>query len=322
MTSSTSKQTVPVQKALLHVPPLEELKDVLQKTLSVNFSSVDVSLVDCPDLTAKPWSLAASGICGSSRLADVGGVPNLVPLVDREKIPFFDFDDIARQCELPGAFIIGAGAGSSRFVGVNCELMPNVKTASVTDTGHNNRTKYAKVSEEDGSCILKEYNSKEFSLLANLHLSEGRPGKVLKVDASCRTGSDNFVKVMREGLTHHYGTKPVGIGGVFVIQNSKARVHVMPKFSEKPLDTDDDVAQWLRFYDMDPPLTCLSVFISHDPGLDLRVEHTHCFSDHGKGGHYHYDIFDSQVHYTGYFTPAEFMFRIDQPAVTHTIGRD
>ena len=26
--------------------------------------------------------------------------------------------------------------------------MPNVKTASVTDTGHNNRTKYAKVSEE------------------------------------------------------------------------------------------------------------------------------------------------------------------------------
>lgn len=30
--------------------------------------------------------LDVSGLCGSPRIADVGGVPNLIPLVDKDKI--------------------------------------------------------------------------------------------------------------------------------------------------------------------------------------------------------------------------------------------
>lgn len=29
---------------------------------------------------------------------------------------------VAKECELPGALAIGAGAGSSRLIGVNCEV--------------------------------------------------------------------------------------------------------------------------------------------------------------------------------------------------------
>lgn len=56
--------------------------------------------------------------------------------------------------------------------------------------------------------------------------------------------------------------------------------------------------------------------------MDLRVEHTHCFSTHGDGGHYHEDVTPEQVVYEGYFTPAERLFRIDRPSETHGIGRD
>ena len=56
--------------------------------------------------------------------------------------------------------------------------------------------------------------------------------------------------------------------------------------------------------------------------FDLRVEHTHCFSDHGEGGHYHYDTTPTDVEYHGYYTLAEKLYRIDRPVVTHKIGRD
>jgi len=57
-------------------------------------------------------------------------------------------------------------------------------------------------------------------------------------------------------------------------------------------------------------------------GFDLRVEHTHCFSQHGEGGHYHQDTSPDGVQYLGYLLPAELLFRIDRPQETHRVGRD
>ena len=42
-----------------------------------------------------------------------------------------------------------------------------------------------------------------------------------------------------------------------------------------------EVDEWLRFYQMGPQLTCLSVFLTDDPTkgkMNLRLEHTHFFS--------------------------------------------
>ena len=97
----------------------------------------------------------------------------------------------------------------------------------------------------------------------------------------------------------------------------------MPDFSETPLTTDAEVEAWLHFYHAHAPLICLcGSCVSHDPGLDLRVEHTHVFSSHGEGGHYHYDVTPEDAQYTGYFVLAEQIFRIDAPAETHQVGRD
>jgi len=145
-------------------------------------------------------------------------------------------------------------------------------------------------------------------------LTDGKPSTpVIKVTANHRTGKDNFVTCMRKALVQRYGDKSIGIGGVFLIKAGKADLHVMPEFSNVPLETNEEVTTWFRHYEMDAPLVCLSIFYSHDPGLDLRMDHTHCFSQHDQGGHYHFDVTPETVEYEGYFTLAEQVYRIDKP---------
>jgi len=38
-----------------------------------------------------------------------------------------------------------------------------------------------------------------------------------------------------------------------------------PDFSDKPLNTEEEINDWLTFHDMSAPLVCLSEFVSHDP---------------------------------------------------------
>uniref|UniRef100_A0A8C9KRN9 Chromosome 11 open reading frame 54 n=1 Tax=Panthera tigris altaica TaxID=74533 RepID=A0A8C9KRN9_PANTA len=257
-----------------HVPSLEELVGVLQKGLKDNFADVQVSVVDCPDLTKEPFTFPVKGICGKTRIAEVGGVPYLLPLANKEKV--YDVNKIAKEMKLPGAFILGAGAGPFQTVGFNCEFMPIIQTESEHKSPVNG-SYFAHVNPADGGCLLEKYSEKyhDFgcALLANLFASEGQPGKPTE-------------------------------------------------FSSCPLNSDEAVNKWLHFYEMKAPLVCLPVFVSRDPGFDLRLEHTHCFSHHGEGGHYHYDTTPDTVEYLGYFLPAEFLYRIDQPKETHLIGRD
>jgi len=301
--------------AEMHVPPLDELAKVVSDGLTAHFKGVVAEVVESPDFREPPFHLAAEGINGSPRLADVGGPPYLVPKVQRHKV--YNLTDIADEIKLPGCSFLGAGAGSSRLAGCNCELMPNSNLA----TGEIH-THFAKM--KDGAPVLERYMSNEFGLLANLLATEGKAGKVLKVSASGRAGDLNFITAIRKVMHAHYGEdKPVALGGVFIMDKGQAKLHVMPDFSETPLTTDEEVENWLHFYHADAPLICLcGSCVSHDPGFDLRVEHTHVFSSHGQGGHYHYDVTPVDVEYTGYFVVAEQVVRVDAPKETHQVGRD
>lgn len=308
----------------LHLPGLEELAEVLQKGLKENFADVQVSVVDCPDLTKEPFAFPVKGICGETRIAEVGGVPYLLPLVNRAKV--YDLNEIAKEIKLPGAFILGAGAAPFQTLGFNAEFMVIVQTES-EHTHPMNGSYFAHINPTDGGCLLEQYNQRHHdlgcALLANLFASKGQPGKVIEVQVKRRTGPFNFVTCMRQTLEKHYGDKPVGMGGTFIVQTGKVKAHIMPSdFSSSPLTSDEAVNRWLHFYEMAAPLVCLPVFVSKDPGLDLRLEHTHFFSPHGEGGHYHQDTTPDSVEYLGYFSPAQFLYRIDQPRETHSFGRD
>ncbi|ESO97446.1 hypothetical protein LOTGIDRAFT_214298 [Lottia gigantea] len=299
------------KKADLHVPTLEEAAKVLEKGLKNNFENVSVSVVDCPDLTQKPFNLSSPGICGNERLADVGGPPYLVPQYNKDKI--YDVGKVSEEVGLPGAFVIGAGAGPWPLVGVNSEMICNVKLGKNGQPTVNN-TYIAKVGEKDGKCQQMQIkDSTEFCLMANLLCSEGKQGKVLQVKASKRTGPENFMSSLRKTLDSHYENKSVALGGVFLVETGKATLHIMPDFSKVPLKSDGEVDEWLQYFEMDAPLVCLGELVSRDVNLDLRTEHFHCFSDHGQGGHYHYDTTPDTVSYRGYFTIPHSVYRLDQP---------
>jgi len=160
-------------------------------------------------------------------------------------------------------------------------------------------------------------------LLGNLFLSEGKQGKVLKVSVKKRTGSQgSLTTCMRKTLEANFET-PVGLGGPFVQLAGKVRYHIMPDFSSCLLNSDAYVENWLTFHEFGAPFVNMATLISKDPGLDLRVEHTHGYSKVNKtGGHYHYDTTPQEIEYLGYFSPAELIYRIDAPTETHMIGRD
>ena len=299
-----------VQRVLLSPPTLEELVDPLTSGLLSNFEHVSVSVVPCPDLRQAPFNLAAPGLSGKPRIADVGGPPNLSPLPKFDKK--YSFLDVASLMEMNSrGALLGASAGPFHILGMNSELMPNLSFDGETITS---RTHYAKI-DKNGECVCEGISTPDCGLMANLYGSEGIPGPVLKIEAKIRTGKPNFTETIQNALKFKFGERLISIGGVFVIKKGKANLHVMPDFSKTPLKTGEDVNKWLRYFDMDAPLTCLSVFHSHDPGLDLRIEHTHCFSSHNQGGHYHDDVAPEEVEYEAYFNVAEALYRIDRPGV-------
>ncbi|KAF6026057.1 C11orf54 [Bugula neritina] len=145
---------------------------------------------------------------------------------------------------------------------------------------------------------------------------------VLEVKARTRTGNENFMSAIRKVLAEHYGDQPVALGGTFLLEQGKAKFHIMPDFSTCPVDTEEKLNNWLKFYEYEAPVTAVGYLVSHDPGLDLRVEHFHCFTNRGVGGHYHYDTTPDEVAYRGYFGIADTLYRIDQPPVTSEFGKD
>ncbi|XP_026942435.1 ester hydrolase C11orf54-like [Sagmatias obliquidens] len=156
---------------------------LLQKGLTDTFADVQVSVVDCPNLTKEPFTFPVKGICRKTRIAEVGGVPYLLPLINKTN---YDLNKIAGEIQLPGAFVLGAEAGPFPTFGFNSEFMP-----------------------------------------------------VIEVKAKRRTGKLNFVTCMRQTLEKHYGDKPVGMRGTFVIQKGKVKTHIMPAgFSSCSLNSD------------------------------------------------------------------------------------
>lgn len=315
-------QQVPCPEKPLHVPSLSELGDALSSGLNGKFAEVSVTVVECPDLTAAPFYLASSGLCGSETIIDVGGPPYLLPLVDRSKV--YNLINIARKVlpNAPNVYLCGAGAGPYPLINSNCEGIINIKINS--DGSVINETHIARVTPGDESCacIKVPHNETNFALMANLFVSEGQTGKVLHIKCKNRLGSDNFISMCREAVRKAFGDKPVGVGGVFILKNGSAHQHVMRDFSKTPIHTEEHLNQWLKFYNMPGILIALGTFVTDDMDLDLRVQHFHSFSKNNWGGHYHYDTTPDTVEYEAYFNVGERIVRIDPPVNTHQMGRD
>lgn len=228
-------------------------------------------------------------------------------------------------------FLLGAGAAPFHDIGHNAELAPNFawqaksnqstfdQPESLTIT---NGTRVIQV-EPDRTTSSEHLASTNCALMMNLYGSSGQPGPVLKITARSRMGDLNFTNCIRLALRSFYGdSRPISLGGVFLLKSGKAKFHVMPDFPPKDQlpfrDREQLEKEWLTYHVFDAPVVCLTVMHSADPeGLGLRMEHTHCFDAEGsrKGGHYHYDVQDGdgEVEYEAYLSPASTLYRIDRP---------
>lgn len=212
----------------------------------------------------------------------------------------------------------GPGGGAFNVLGYCCEFMGS---ASYTKKDNDVRMvgcacRYAYVDEDGNGHWREQENDDRFGLMGNFYLSQNKEGKVLKIHAKKRTSKENYTEAIRAVLLSKYGQdKPVSMGGVFLINNGVAKLHIMPKYWPKEPSTDESIdKEWLKYYTITKhPLVCLSVFHSHDPGYGLRMEHTHCFNldTEAEAGHYHYDTTPDTVEYEGYFNIAERVYRLD-----------
>ncbi|KEF57843.1 uncharacterized protein A1O9_05764 [Exophiala aquamarina CBS 119918] len=320
----------PVKKATLSPPTLPSLASAIAAGLCSNFAQSSCSVATPPDLTLKPFHLAASGLAGATRVVDVGGPPHLQPTPDLSKE--YDLLSISQQVGMNQStgFMLGAGAGPFHVLGQNSELMPNFAygTAAGSDQTRN-RTHYAKITSSNDVACCQLPDSTGFGLMCNLFCSDGLPGPCLHITAKSRVGPLNFTETIQDALKSTFGDQLISLGGVFLIKQGKANLHVMPDFLSRPFGSRKEVEEWLRYFDMqfnqEDPLICLSVLHSgNDGGMDLRMEHTHCFtvSTDGdenmsteKGGHYHYDLESTkgEIEYEGWFNVAELLYRVDQP---------
>lgn len=103
--------------------------------------------------------------------------------------------------------------------------MPNIKCGSE----RRNETHYARITETGGHLVDRVPNdTPDFGLMSNVFLSEGKPGDVLRLHVKRRIGNDNLTSAIRKVLLEAFGPgKPVGLGGVFLIKQGKAKLHIM-----------------------------------------------------------------------------------------------
>lgn len=321
--ASIDTTILPFEEKPLFTPSLEEIRNVLAAGLTSNFETVNVEVVDCPNLTEGPFHLAGQGLNGSPTLLELGGPPYLLPHVDYTKL--YDLVSISQralQSTSKEILAIGAGAGPYPFVESNCEGMFNLRVTSkgqIISESH-----LAQITPDRKRVLLKKIPNTETrcALLGNIFISEGKPGKVLKVNCKKRIGSKDFIASIRTSLEQHYGDRTVGLGGVFLLKNGKAKQHVMSPFSETAIYTEEELNTWLNFFDMSATLIAVGTLVTNECDLDLRLQHFHSFSRHGEGGHYHIDTTPDVVEYEGYFNVGEKIVRVDKPINTHKFGRD
>ncbi|CAG9994390.1 unnamed protein product [Clonostachys byssicola] len=331
---ATSSQ-YPIKKVTVTPPSLEELASSIASGLPSNFVDASCTVETPPDLTQQPYNLAGPGLTGNARVVDIGGPPYLLPSPDASKK--FDLLTISRQTDMTPStgLIIGAGAGPMDIVGA-AEWIPNFAYGTAAGTHESglmairNRNRYAKVNGSDRLyCCPLQHSG--FSLMSNLFCSDGVRGPCLHIKARSRTGSLNFPAAIQAALGKTFGDKFISLGGVFLVRKGTVYLHIAPDYPAEPFGTFASVDKWLRYFDVPSgenegtPLACLSVLHSGDDGdLDVRPEHTHCFTadrveegETRKGGHYHYDIEETKdvVEYEGWFNVAETVYRIDKPAV-------
>ena len=289
---------------------LSTVAGALRSGLAENFVTVDVDVVPCPDL--REIGVATEGMGGATALLEFGGEPYAHnPKYRGSNI---NIQSMLDDSGIRNAKVFGAAMADAAAIGGNCgEMISNA------DPQGQNLSRVARVGS-DLECIAERYTAPTCGAIANLFVSEGTAGEVIRVDVRTRIGDQiSLTQAIRKSLESIGGNgMEIGMGGVFELVTGKIRSHVMPNY-ECLVDGYYDVSKeqvvrdFLQFYEhMGPGLLFFCALWTGDPsGGDLNLrpsgEHTHFYhpdDDAQQAGHYHGDVSPAEVHYRGYFNLA------------------
>ena len=301
---------LPLKAVETFQPSLKSLKTALGENLTQYFADVNVKLEPCPDLNESPFRFPISNI-SKGAILDVGGPANLLPTPNKsKKYSLEQLLDLCNILHVPNEIIFGSCAGPFWEMGKNCEMVACKKSSSTESDSF-----LGYVDESSDGARFKCSSSNNFGLLGNFFVcSEEEESTILRIKAKTRLTNENFTNAIRNVISQNFPNQVVSLGGVFSVTGSQTNCHVMPDFSQEPLENDKMVQDWLNFYEFDESMTFASVLHSHDPGLNLRMEHSHGYNEERKQlGHYHYDLNPETVEYDGVFALATKVVRIDMP---------
>jgi len=256
-------------------------------------------------------------MCGSTALFEFGGEPYAHNPKYRGKS--VSVPEMIAASGVNNAKVFGAAMADAAAIGGNCgEMISNV------DPQGDNQSRVARVGEKQ-ECVVEHYDALSCGPIANLFVSEGATGDVIRVDVRTRIGDQfSLTQAMRDSLAAIVqGDDHIGLGGVFELLEGNVRSHVMPNYDcieDGYYDTEKEqvVRDFLQFYEhMGPGLLFFCALWTGDPsggGLNLRTsgEHTHFYHPDDavqQAGHYHGDVTPDEVHYRGFFSVAERIVR-------------
>ncbi|CAF2900281.1 unnamed protein product [Rotaria sp. Silwood2] len=281
-----------------------ELKQVYKQ---VKIRLVPNDEVNTMNLSAEPWNLAGANLGTNGIFCQLGGAKN-VEFKQGHSIRF-DISSVLDQLRIKNeqTLIIGPGAADGTYLCCNGELVFNMTL------DHYNRVitqrSYSSIITKEEQPYQNLYQAKTCGPFQHMMISSIDHTKstiLFEIDVQERLSDENeeennFISIIRRSLKQ-YSKEPMALGGMFRIEKGTIKAHVMPDFANEDLIVKEQVDQWLKFYDMQAPLNCLSVLLTEDiDNAGFRLEHSHFFSDHGQAGHYHFDTTPKEVHYHGYF---------------------
>ena len=238
-----------IEKGTFKDYSLEDISEALRKGLSENFKTVEVEVVDCPNL--RDWDCPSEGISGNQKIIDVGGEPYMHDpnFIGAE----FDYKEISKLIDSVKSYALGAGSGAMSCSDGHCgELVINENL--MTDES---KSILARVSPEK-KCIVEKYSAKKHGGLGNIYYTDGQKGKVVKIKIKGRTGEQGSLpQAMRSSLSKNLKIKEnqhMSLAGVFRVLDGKIRSHVQPDYKDIKHEYYDPkqmncVKDFLQFYE-------------------------------------------------------------------------
>ncbi len=308
-----------IEKGIFKSFDLIDISNALRIGLANNYKNVEVDVVECPNL--RHWDCPSEGISGNQKIIDVGGEPYMH---DKNYIGTeFDYQEISKRINSSKSYALGAGSGAMSCLEGHCgELIINENL--ITEESKSIIAMVGKNKE----CIVKDYKAKKHGGLGNIYYSDGKEGRVIRINIKKRIGKQGSLpQSIRQALSENLdisNNNHIALAGVFRILNGKIRSHVQPDYEDIKHDYYDSklmkcTKDFLQFYEpVGPELQCYSVLWTGDPTggkLNLREsgEHTHFHSYENKkyAGHYHFDVTPDEIEYVGYFNTASEVHRVN-----------